>query len=232
MRILTILLCMVGTLGFAHAPLSGIYTLQTQDKHVDCDIYLFKNGFYNVVFNEFETNDIVFVTILSYGNFVVKQNRIVFTDMAHRYTMEMEINDNEIVVKRSFYFLKNSKFIFYSENHESLPTELYSLVNVQKLKQERQNYQRLHKDLFALDSGTYKSNELEHPHLLHIRLPNQYQLEYKDIVMSKGTWRRVGNELILFDTELKCSFYALIGDKIIISKLVVGDYLEHVFKKQ
>jgi hypothetical protein len=49
-------------------------------------------------------------------------------------------------------------------------------------------------------------------------------LEFKDIVLSEGKWCRNTNELELKDINLRCSFYLLIDNKKLVSKLLLGDY--------
>ena len=51
-----------------------------------------------------------------------------------------------------------------------------------------------------------------------------YKLEFKDIVLSEGKWCRNTNELELKDINLRCSFYLLIDNKKLVSKLLLGDY--------
>ena len=57
------------------------------------------------------------------------------------------------------------------------------------------------------------------------KIPNsKINLEFKNIVLSEGKWCRNTNELELKDINLRCSFYLLIDNKKLVSKLFLGDY--------
>ncbi|MDP4278083.1 MAG: hypothetical protein Q8914_10695 [Bacteroidota bacterium] len=230
MRVLAIIFSMIMTFDFAQGQLSAIYTLKTKNKNVDCNIYFFKEGRYYMELTESATSDIIESLILSYGKYIKKGNLILFKDIVHDYEVEMLLDGNKLIVKRSFAFLMGNKFIYYSGNTEDELGIFKNRLNSNILHQERLDYKKQNKNLLTFKYGIYENKQgLK---LVVFQSGKIYQLFYKEILISKGYWKRNGNELDLFDTALRHYFYALIGDKILISKLLPGDYQSCLLNKK
>lgn len=89
------------------------------------------------------------------------------------------------------------------------------------LQEERKNYKNAHVTFTPLIFGVFEN---EQGFKLNIQQNNKYKLEFKNIILSEGEWHRDDNVIELKDLNLKHSFYILIKDKILISKLLPGDY--------
>ena len=89
------------------------------------------------------------------------------------------------------------------------------------LQKERKSYNISHNKLIPLYLGAFEGGQ---GYKLSIQQNNKYKLEFKNIVLSEGKWCRNTNELELKDINLRCSFYLLINNKKLVSKLLPGEY--------
>lgn len=222
MRRLFLLVCSIFILiCYAMSQVSETYSLDRVTEDIDCYLNLYNNGSYYIELQENLTSDIGKSIVLSYGKYKVNSNRIVLMDNVHNFTMEVITDKSKIKFVNSFAFLLNKQFNYYGKNIGREPSFLNSSMNSLKLKEERKEYKKTHQLIFSFDVGIYHDNQ---GYRLYIQQNNKYKVEYKSIVISDGDWRRDGNELELKDRYLNRSFYALINDKYIISKLLPGEY--------
>lgn len=206
---------------YARSQVSETYSLDRVTEDIDCYLNLYKNGSYYIELQENLTSDIGKSIVLSYGKYKVNGNRMVLIDKVHNFSMEVITDKSKIKFVNSFVFLLNKQFNYYDENTDREPTILKSGISSFKLKEERKEYKKEHQILFSFNVGIYHDNQ---GYRLIIQQNNKYKVEYKGIIISDGDWCRDGNELELKDRYLNRSFYALINDKYIISKLLPGEY--------
>jgi hypothetical protein len=216
MKIITTLIFILLTTLFVQGQLSGVYSCNK----IDCDIYLFEKGSYYIGFDESYTDDIVECTVLSEGFYVVKDNLIVFTDRIHGYIMEMPLNKKIIRPQKAFAFMLNNDFRYCggSQEFELSASTINSII----LQQKRREYKLNNENIYPFRCGIYE-NEKGYK-LTIIQKDNKYQLFFNNVLLLDGFWGKNENELILHDTALRHPFHLLIGDKILISSLLPGDY--------
>ena len=207
----------------------GVYSFDTPDKIIDCNIYFFKSGNYYIEVNENITSDMNESLVFSYGTFVVNGSVVKLLDKVNNYTMELILDNKELVVKKSFNWLLSKHFTFSGSISNSEPKFITSKFDTLETQLERKNYKRLNKNLFSFDLGTYKNKQ---GFCLNIQQNNSYKLVFKNIILSEGQWFREGNELSLFDITLKHSFYLLIDNQKLISKFLPGEYKGSLFTKE
>ena len=220
MRIIILIISMIiSTISLALSQISGIYTIGNLTEKIDCNIYLFKNNSYYIELSENVTSDIIESLVLSYGKFSLTNNEVTLIDKVHNYKMQLILDNNVLIVKQAFGFITNKRFSCYSPNyHTGIPC---SNINALFLQEERDKYKKAHIPLVPLNIGIFEN---EQGFKLNIQQNNKYELEFKSIILSEGEWCRDGNELELKDLNLEHSFYVLISDKMLISKLLLGDY--------
>lgn len=219
--IILIIGIMVSTIGFAQNEISGFYSLSGFDGNVDCNIFLYKNGSYFLELSENVTDDIVESLALSYGKFSLTNNEVTLIDKIHNYKMRLVLENKTLKVKQAFSFLISKRF-FLHDNSIIDETEFISPnINAFMLQKERKSYNISHNKLIPLCLGVYEDGQ---GYKLSIQQNNKYKLEFKNIVLSEGKWCRNTNELELKDINLRCSFYLLIDNKKLVSKLLLGDY--------
>jgi len=203
-----------------YSQLTGIYTLNESVGGTECNIYFYESDSYYIELSENVTSDIIESFVLSYGCYSSKKNEVIMTDKVHGYKMQLTPNKNQLKVKHAFNWLVNKEFSFYDNIYNNEPTFISSKTNASTARHERMNYENENKALFPLNMGVY---ETEQGFSLVLDSNNKYKLGIKNTIISEGTWNRERNELILFDTTLKHSFYALIGKDNLISKFLPGD---------
>lgn len=208
-------------IGIAKCQINGIYSIDNISESIDCNLYLYKGGTYYIELYEDVTDDISMSLILSCGKYKINNNRIFLIDKVHNFTTEIIREKSKIKVVKSFKFLIDKQFNFYG-NHDDKETNIIDpTINTFKLYEKRKQYKLSHKKIIPLDIGVYTDGQ---GYNLTIQQSNKYKLEYKNLFISEGEWRRDGNELELKDVYLKQSFYALIDYKALISSLLLGEY--------
>ena len=229
MRKLLILFCMIFNFNALHTQPAGIYTLRIPPTDTESNLYLFKSGTYYLELMEILSDDLVESFILSYGNYAVNGNSVSLHDKVNGFTMELKSEGQSLEVIKSFTCLMNLKFFYYDEITTGEPGFINSGTSKEKLREERQNYQLINKTPFPFDQGSY---ETPGDYVLNISEDFKFSLFYKDLLISNGTWTRNGNELSIFEADLKHHFYALIGNNVLTSKLLPGDYTGYILKKK
>ena len=219
--IILIIGIMVSTIGFAQNEISGFYSIGRVARGIDCNLYLYNNGNYYIELSEFLSNDIVFAVVLSYGKFSLVNKEVMLVDEIHNFKIRLVVDNKALIAKQAFSFLVNKRFIrndyVYMEDYGSYRSDVNPLL-VQK---EHKSYNISHNKLIPLCLGVYEDGQ---GYKLSIQQNNKYKLEFKNIVLSEGKWCRNTNELELKDINLRCSFYLLIDNKKLVSKLLPGEY--------
>ena len=219
---LTILLCLV--LKGVSQPLLGQYSFYPIQSNIGCYLYLLDKGQYYIDVSE-TTDDIVESCVLSYGNYFVYNDSITLIDELHGFTSVLQKDGDSIRVKRSFAFLIGNSFVF---DYYSKELPIRGDTDTIRLQSERSLYNNQNKDKHRLLLGKHKS---DWGYELLLQDKNEFWLKYRDCLILNGKWNRNGNILQLHDSTIGCSFYMLIGEYKLISKLLPGDYSGELFKK-
>lgn len=221
MKIIALIISMIiTTIGFAQSQITGIYSIDRFDENIECNIYFFKSGSYYIELSENVTSDIIESLVLSCGKFSLTNNEVTLIDKVHNYKMRFVVENKTLIVKQSFGFLMNKRFVYYDNIYRE-PESLCPDIDALMLQEERKSYNNTHVTLFPLKFGKFEN---EQGFKLNIQQNNWYKLEFQNIIISEGRWHRDNNELELIDINLQHSFYTLINDKMLISKLLPGDY--------
>jgi TonB family protein len=204
---------------YAQTFVSGIYEINNFDTTLSCYIEFYADERYQLILEEHVTNDMVESTILSYGRFNIKKDVIILFDAVHGFEMEFYISKTkQIIVTKGFIFLMRKVLTFDQDIYTKC---MKPEINPEKQQRSRAEYLRLHSTLYTFHYGQYGSVSA---YQLDLKRDKQYTLFYKDILISEGTWKRQGNEIILFDTHLQHSFYVLVGKDRLISCYLPGDF--------
>jgi hypothetical protein len=192
-------------------------------------ITFFSSGRYDIEIMENETDDIVEAMILSYGDYLIKNNEITLIDNFHNYKMKLLKSNDSLIVKLSFKCLLNKKFVFYENTKENEPGFLKNIIDTIKIKQERIEYNNTNKIPYPLDFGLYDDGK---DYFLNLEKNNTYRLAYRWCILAEGTWNRDGNIIKLYDTSLKSYFYLKIDKTGLISKYLPGDDVSVILTKR
>lgn len=219
MRIKGFLMGLVIYSNVALSQISGVYSTKTENADIDCCLYLYKNGVYEVILEEQETDDIVLNILVSYGVYALKDKQLHLSDKFNGFKMLFELQNEVLIARKSFNWLANKRFTKSTFQIWDNPSFLKSKIkplnkNQLGLKQKYDN-----KTFFGI--GMYENEQGFH---ISLQANNKYKFDYKQIVLSEGSWSQNGNVLILYDAYLENSFYILIGKDGLLSRFFPGEY--------
>lgn len=216
MKIILLFICITIFSNAAFSQMSAVFSVEEIVKDIDCDIYFYQSGVYEVILSEYVTDDILSSRLLSYGNYKIRNGDIELTDKYNGNKMLFTQNNVWNITAKIFYpgilnkkFVK-STFVIYEK-------PIFTRMKIMPLNQERLKHKLKEKEENSLSYGIFKSEgELK----LNLQSNSTYILEYKKIILSKGIWSKEGNELRLKDCVLKHSFYIMIGKNVLLSKFL------------
>jgi len=215
-----IILLIFFVLGFnsAFSQISKVYTYDTISNKVDCNIFFYKEGVYEVTLEDY-TDENPYLIILSFGQYTIQDDKIVLFDKYNEFKMQFVLKDSFIVGHKTYKWLKDKKM--QKSYFEIYDKPFFQKANFKNLAESRSQFakQNINQNDFYL--GTYK---MQMDYILNFNSCASYQFKYKEIIISEGTWKRKGNELILKDIEIETPFYILIGKETLINKMLPGDF--------
>ena len=199
----------------ALSQISRSFILPDIEKNIDIDIDLYKSGVYEIGTSEYITDDMLGGCYISYGNYTLENENLILTDIYNGLKMQFEYHTNYIFSKQTFKCISNKKI--YSDGFELYNSPGSSYNEIKPLEEDRLENKQLNSNEYSLLPGIYKNND---DFCLTIQSNKKYIFKYKKMILSEGVWDRKGNELNLFDEILNHTFYVIIKDKVIVSKIL------------
>jgi len=98
-------------------------------------------------------------------------------------------------------------------DQESTYIPLETTINT--IEKERKKNNKENKKIYPIHFGLYKACQWEWCFVLDLQKPNKYIYSIEGMVLSKGTFERKKNELILFDDSLNHKFFFFIKNNLI-----------------
>jgi len=187
----------------------------------ECVINFFKNGLYEILLFS-PPGDYIFITNLSFGKYTFCDKQIICYDQYNGYTMSFKYESKYIFSQKSYYAFLNRKILFskfYSDLLD-IPPRFLSLIKddpFNTINDQRKDFKIKGIGQYTFIPGIYKSNAFQ---TLTINKNGNYSMKIVDFILSKGIWKKNGNELIFFDTYLKSTFYSFIEN----NELINGFY--------
>lgn len=222
-KLLFCIVALVSLHGFAQSSVAGkSYEMEMEQERLSCFIEFIDSDDYYIEVSSQETEDIVYVVVLSYGKYKIEDGRVVLMDALHDYQMEMVLADETLLMQKGFGFMKGKCFMFPVTSYRTdIPGGIDEDINKANIQEERDRYSVQNKELHNLTYGKYKAIKFAFD--LDVYENNTYCFGFRDCPFSKGTFKRNGNVLNLYDPSLDCTFYLLIGDdNRLISKSLPG----------
>ncbi len=201
--------------------LPGVYSIPNFNDKVECNLFLYSSNHYYLELSEFITSDIIESLVISYGSYYLKLNELILLDKVHNFRMSLTINHKTLTMKHSFKWLTDKQFVINSRDIDTEPEFIVSKSDASTIKLERLNYNCSHNHEFLMNFGIYRNTS---GLSLNIQANKKYIYKYQEFILSSGIWNRKGNELELIDSTLKHSFYVLISEGALFSKLLPGEY--------
>ena len=161
------------------------------------------NGSFELVF-ESTTDDLFLTGLISHGNYIIRNNKILLFDIFNGYQMEFERFGQSIHSLRSPICYKNKDFILCSGSTKRFP------ISTDNLKSSYRDELLMRKLMWPikipLSTGLYIGEENS-----GLLLDSTgYKMSIQDKVVSIGTWRIENDELIFSDEALNHEFNGLI----------------------
>jgi TonB family protein len=219
---------LANVISIAQTSFSGYYKIKLNDE-ITCYIDFYKNKYDLVLLDSPTSSDMSEETPLSYGSFVKKGNKLTLHDTINGFDMQLRLlPDKNMTIEKGFTFLDGKELLYDGENWDKDKWEIWetmNFMNVRSQRYEREKYKQANKQEYAFCSGQYECeiNTIvdEYDKVYDTRLGleldvesnGKYQLFFKKILILAGTWEKQGNEIALFDNNLKHAFYILASDK-------------------
>ena len=208
------------------AQINNVFSsIEKTNDSLSTDIYFYQNGIFEIIMHEVVSDDIIFEFTISSGNYFVRNNQIVCKDWFNGFESAFCIKKDSIITLKSFNYLKitgfsKSKFKIY----ETPDLHYIGSANSSELRKRHKNNKP---ENYEFKIGTYENSE---GFRIVLNNSNEYKVLFKNMVISKGNWIRIENELKLFDVDLGHSFYAVIKTNILISLMFPWNGKYTVFK--
>ena len=154
---------------------------------------------------------------VSWGDYKVRGNRILFSDRIAGFKMEASLEPGVgMKFLRDYLPQINEKVWEIPEVQEDGDVRFSIIFDKEKAARYRKAYDRKYREQFEFTPGIY--------HDLEISEDGRWVQKYGDVVLAEGTWRRKRNILILHCPKLGCNFYMTIGEKRLTSMLLLMDW--------
>ena len=221
-KLLFCIIALVSLHGFAQSSVDGkSYEMEMEQERLSCFMEFINTDDYYIEVCSQETEDIVYVVVLSYGKYKVEDGRLVLMDALHDYQMEMTLADDTLLLQKGFGFMKGKCFVRLGTSYRTSIPGIDENINKASIQEERNRYIVQNKELHDLAYGRYKAIQFAFD--LDLNDNNSYCFGFRECPLSKGAFKRNGNVLNLYDASLDCTFYLLIGDdNRLISKSLLG----------
>lgn len=159
-------------------------------------------------------SDIIIIQIVSWGNYKIRGDKILFYDRIAGFKMEASIEPAGIKFHKD-YFPDLGKDV-WRKPEEYGPADFLAVFDNKKAERYRKAYDKKYREPFEFTPDIYSSS-------LEISEDGRWAQKYGDLVLAEGTWRRKRNVLVLNCPKLGCNFYMTIGERRLTSMLLLMD---------
>ena len=191
--------------------ISGIYSISEFQQGFGCNISLYPSGKYYIEIVEEISNDIVEAFILSYGEYSIQNSIITLEDKTQGCRMYLQKQDNNLTVDSAFIVIQNKCFVFNQILYDTEePIFIHYEVDTSIFVKNLLDYNKSNQKFLTLESGVYESPQGEK---ILLRENKEYELSYKKVLLSKGSYSRNKCIIRLLDSNIHCSFTVLVDKK-------------------
>jgi hypothetical protein len=222
MKIKLILLHLLFISNLALSQSSGLFIASEINEHFSCNINLFADGMYGITLTEHKYEN-PHVLIISYGKYSIKDKLITLPDSYNGYRMIFSYTKNKLIGLQTFSWLQNVKFDYWDYGIEN--EEYFKNDNSSNLRKNIIQFNQENKPINTLYFKEYNQAKFN----FCLQRPHSYKFSYNGFLISEGTFKRGGNQLILYDPALNFSFYALVGKEYLFCKILPIDYNGYKF---
>jgi hypothetical protein len=171
-------------------------------------IYLYKDGKYAMEITCWN-GDQGTGFIISSGRYKSYKTNHILKDSYNHFNMKLISKNGYLIIEKSFLFTKNLKFQL--DNNYSSFKEADFLDFPDTLEHKRILNKKTEVIKYDLEFGKYIGEGTLSDFNLNIRNSHRFELKVQDLILLSGTWKRTENELRLYDTTLKHTFFVFIA---------------------
>lgn len=214
-----------------NAQISGEYFCKTKmDNFNDFYLVFFYNGTYSSLLSE-NTCELITDFGISFGTYKLLHDTIVLTDKLNNYKILIKNQSNKLIILKSFKWMKSLQLKYSGTPSEWIETQNLVIDSIQKI-QSKGNIIFQKGDLYfsaRLVLGTYKN--LEGMELKFTKDKYKFYVN-QEFNLSEGTWKQVGNILLLYDSNIGATFKMLLTkENKLISSYLPANFGYMVFEK-
>ena len=182
-------------------------------KNYICYLTIVNNN-YEITVEHSLSNDMVYNLLLSKGKIKCVNNLLILNDIYNRFSINFKIQGNKLKsIGKSFYILKSRDLELLNFNAQ-LDYE-FDEKQTNKFTHKTEIQTKINK----LYWGEYTMGNSSKV-VMKIIKPNKYEYYYGDIILSKGTFTRSQNKLILKDQYLKHNLFFVINKNSLVDQFL------------
>ncbi|MCQ2319532.1 MAG: hypothetical protein MJZ90_11550 [Bacteroidales bacterium] len=197
----------------AQSSFSREYKIDVATKDMFCHLYLFDNNDYELLMRVYTGEDVSYTFSVSKGGYTVKGNILTLSDKNWKFSMIFEMSECTLIPIKSYYLIKNSEILCYSDNNKDYPSRNYILT--EKIRKKTKDFKMKNDKASNLNCGVYYSNCFVDS--LMINAGGDYIMMKQGNIISRGTWKKKKDKLVLHDVDIVHDFEMLIGDCVLMS---------------
>lgn len=155
--------------------------------------------------------------LLSYGDYNLEDNTYTLVDEINKYKVCLKVvnvqirNENKSILKtlHGFEWMRNNYFILMDQNPNDDRYIFDEIHDTRRdIQHEIERYHSVTENVNNFSTGIYKSDNINYT--ISLNPNNSYSIDFYGYPLSEGIWERNKNILLLNDTSLEKSFFALI----------------------
>ncbi len=189
----------------AYSDLPNTYSVDIPNG--SCNISIFVDGKYEMWIDQWY-GDIGGGFTISSGKYQIKKNILVLIDSYNQFEMKFIFKNRFLIPEKSFIFAKDIKFEFFDSPTDSVST-FSDIPNANEITKKKFTNTKTVK--YELHLGKYIGEGDLYSWYFNINSNQSFELKVEDLTLLSGTWERKGNELRLYDTTLKHTFFVFIA---------------------
>ncbi len=216
-KVIYLIITYISIINVSAQKVNGKFDYHSSNPEVIYSLELFGKE-YNLKANQYFSGGSVAEVFLSSGFCKIKGNNIELVDRVHKFKMTYTYSNNYITANSTLYPLLNKRFNRIGKANTKV-------VDKFKLDVKIANNIRLYNKKSNIIYHTlYYGNYLCQGYMLKLQNPFVFEYSYEGNVILRGSFKRIHNELQLYDYSLKHTFYFSIYDKTIIDNFLIFGY--------
>ena len=180
------------------------------NKTNSCFLMLYDDGRYLMELDSYLTDDMSYATFLSSGLYHWSNDSLYLENKKYGYDLIFRSLDSVTIQNvKGYPFMVDKYFTGEMRYLDDYPD--YIERSNKSFIDKISSYNSSSEPYYELNYKSYIFlNSVEYA--ISIKEDSTYNIDYDNLTLSRGTWERTGNVLIMKDNNLNCFYYALIRE--------------------